>query len=267
MRDGVRRGEDERGRWLEVAIEVDATPARVWEAIATGPGISAWFVPTDVEPGEGGTVTQHHGEGIDAPPSRIAVWEPHARLKLVDPEWQPTPGSPKGSLATEYLVEARSGGTTVVRLVASGFGDGDAWDRTYDGNAVGWQSALETLRLYLTHFDGEPLAHADAWGEVHGDPDRAATALRAALGLEGRQVGDHVAHADPELEGTIEAIVTGQTIVRTTRPATGLVFVAAGGPGDETYAMVRMRLFGPDAHAAAREAEPRWQAWLAQHLA
>ena len=34
---------------LDVQIEVAATPEQVWEAISTGPGISAWFMPAEVE--------------------------------------------------------------------------------------------------------------------------------------------------------------------------------------------------------------------------
>ena len=256
-------------RRIEIEIEVTGTPEDVWEAIATGPGISAWFVPTDVEPGEGGTVTQHHGEGIDAPPSRIVAWDTPRRLKVEDPEWQPTPGSPAGRLATEWLVEARSGGTCIVRLVASGFGDGPEWERTREGNAVGWRSALETLRLYLEYFLREPLAHADAWAAAPGDRAATAAALRRATGVDGAAPGDAVASAPPApaLEGVVEAVIGDQVIVRTTVPTTGLAFIAAGGPGDETFAMVRMSLFGPDAAAVAAEAGPRWQAWLEAHLA
>jgi uncharacterized protein YndB with AHSA1/START domain len=33
-------------------IEVDASPEEVWEAIATGPGVDAWFMGrNEIEPG------------------------------------------------------------------------------------------------------------------------------------------------------------------------------------------------------------------------
>ena len=35
----------------EKEIEVPGTPEQVWEAIATGPGITAWFMPAEVDPG------------------------------------------------------------------------------------------------------------------------------------------------------------------------------------------------------------------------
>ena len=40
-------------RWIQVEAEVPGTPEQVWKAIATGPGISAWFVPSKVEEREG----------------------------------------------------------------------------------------------------------------------------------------------------------------------------------------------------------------------
>jgi uncharacterized protein YndB with AHSA1/START domain len=45
-----------RGFELRKEITLDATPEQVWEAIATGPGIDAWFMGRNqVEPREGGT--------------------------------------------------------------------------------------------------------------------------------------------------------------------------------------------------------------------
>lgn len=36
-------------RSVQVEVEVPGTPEEVWRAIATGPGISSWFVPTRCE--------------------------------------------------------------------------------------------------------------------------------------------------------------------------------------------------------------------------
>ena len=43
-------------RAIDLAIEVPGTPEEVWEAVASGPGITAWFVPAKVEGRVGGTV-------------------------------------------------------------------------------------------------------------------------------------------------------------------------------------------------------------------
>ena len=34
-------------RYVQAEVEVPGTPEQVWQAIATGPGISSWFVPTE----------------------------------------------------------------------------------------------------------------------------------------------------------------------------------------------------------------------------
>ncbi len=41
-------------RSIEVEVEVPGTPEEVWAAVATGPGIGSWFVPSTVEEREGG---------------------------------------------------------------------------------------------------------------------------------------------------------------------------------------------------------------------
>ena len=40
-------------RSVQVEVEVPGTPEEVWQAIATGPGISAWFVPAEFEERDG----------------------------------------------------------------------------------------------------------------------------------------------------------------------------------------------------------------------
>jgi uncharacterized protein YndB with AHSA1/START domain len=62
-----------RRRSSSAEIEVPGTPEEVWEAIATGPGISAWFVPTEVDGRPGGQAVFHLGESQDAP-AAITGW-------------------------------------------------------------------------------------------------------------------------------------------------------------------------------------------------
>jgi uncharacterized protein YndB with AHSA1/START domain len=40
-------------RSVQVEIEVPGTPEEVWQAIASGPGISSWFVPAEFEERDG----------------------------------------------------------------------------------------------------------------------------------------------------------------------------------------------------------------------
>jgi DNA-binding transcriptional ArsR family regulator len=41
---------------LEFSVEVPGTPEQVWQAIATAKGMSAWFLPTEMEEREGGSL-------------------------------------------------------------------------------------------------------------------------------------------------------------------------------------------------------------------
>src|SRR4051812_44479172 len=40
-------------RSVQIEIEVPGTPEEVWQAIATGPGISSWMVPAEFEEKDG----------------------------------------------------------------------------------------------------------------------------------------------------------------------------------------------------------------------
>src|SRR6478609_4825041 len=115
-------------RSLELAIEVVGTPEEVWRAIATGPGISSWYVPHTVEEREGGAAMASFGPGPEMQvPGRVAAWEPPRRVVFDGGEG--------------------AGGR--------GFGSGDDWDGQYDGMSEGWQLFLLNLKLHLAHFRGQ----------------------------------------------------------------------------------------------------------------
>jgi uncharacterized protein YndB with AHSA1/START domain len=135
---------DDDPRVIDLRVEVTGTPEQVWEAIATGPGISAWLQPTEVEEREGGRFAFDMGAGVNDS-GTVTAWDPPRRFATGGVRWQPE-GAPAASLATEWRVEAASGGTCVVRMVMSGFGDGAAWDREIQGLTEGMRKALESLR-------------------------------------------------------------------------------------------------------------------------
>jgi hypothetical protein len=56
------------------------------------------------------------------------------------------------AVATEWIVEARSGCSSVVRVVHSLFASTDDWDNQLEGWEYGWPGFFRILRLYLTHF-------------------------------------------------------------------------------------------------------------------
>src|SRR5262249_20779404 len=60
-----------------------------------------------------------------------------------------------GKVATEWIVEARAGGTCVVRVVHRWFASTDDWDAQFEGHTYGWLAFFRMLRLYLTLFSGQ----------------------------------------------------------------------------------------------------------------
>jgi uncharacterized protein YndB with AHSA1/START domain len=257
-------------RRIEVEVEVPATPEQAWDAVATGPGITAWFMPAEVDGRVGGSIVHHHEADMETSGTLIAYDAPH-RFAYEEEGWLPDGEHASHVTATEFLVEARSGGTCVVRLVMSGFGDGDAWDRAVESFTAGWRQALLSLRLYLTHFRGEPVASINAGGTAVGDKDAIWADLTAALGLPAEpQPGERIATTAPgapAFAGTVDE--AGGRMIRLVldEPARGIGFVAAGGPGDQVFVFVRAQLFGPDAAQVVAREQPAWKAWVAERAA
>jgi uncharacterized protein YndB with AHSA1/START domain len=261
-----------RRRSLELEVEVPGTPEQVWDAIATGPGISAWFVPAEVDEREGGSLSLDiMGEGMEES-GVVTAWEPPRRF-VYEEELQPIEGSAAGRLATEWLVEARSGGTCVVRLVSSLFASGDEWDDQLDDMREGWSAYMHNLRLYMTHFPGQRPSTILVTGNAPAPKDRAWAALTAALGLSEAAEGERVAASGPDapaLAGTVERIADSdnhrELMLRLDEPAPGAAFVFAFVYLEQVYATVHAYLFGHDAAAVAARDEPRWRAWMESHF-
>lgn len=256
--------DDDRGtRAIRLEVEVPGTPEQVWDAIATGSGISAWFVPAEVDEREGGAVVMHDiAPGIDET-GRVTAWEPPHRFVYEAPE------GGERRLAFEWLVEARSGGSCVVRLVNSGFGTGADWDAEYDGMESGWRLFLENLRLYLTHFAGQRSRAIIVGGLASQPQSRAWSAMLSALGLSVTSVGDPVSAgaADaPPLAGIVERVSDGMVTLLLSEPAPGIAFLAVEGMGDEVAVSLYTYLFGDGVDDVVARDEPRWREWMQRHL-
>jgi hypothetical protein len=139
---------DETGRrWVQAEVEVPGSPEEVRAAVAIAEGVSSWFVPTEKR--AAGTVVSHFGPRMGAIALESA-WEPPRRFAA---ESELGPGAP--TVATEWIVEAKAGGTCVVRVVHSLFASSADWDDQLEGVEAGWADYFEILRLYLTHFRGQ----------------------------------------------------------------------------------------------------------------
>jgi hypothetical protein len=118
------------GKQFEIRREVElpATPEEVWEAVATGPGTASWLFPED--PGPNDLVESDR-------PHRYAVR---------------TEGEAGWFNAIEFVIEAREGGTAVLRYVHSGVLEEESWDDQYDAADGHTDFYLHTLGQYLEHF-------------------------------------------------------------------------------------------------------------------
>ena len=160
-------------RYVQAEAEVPGTPEQVWKAIATGPGISSWFVPTEVHTNDSGTpvtMVSHFGPGdsMDGV-SSVTTWEPPHRFAGESPG--EGPNAPP--VATEWTVEARSGGTCLVRVVHSWFASTDDWDGQYARHGV-------RLGGLLPH--PSALSLRVSRSALHGDPT---DGLHSAIGHQG----------------------------------------------------------------------------------
>ncbi len=54
--------DDSGRRWVEMEFLVPGTPEQVWQAIATGAGMSAWFTTTQIEERVGGAISFDFGD-------------------------------------------------------------------------------------------------------------------------------------------------------------------------------------------------------------
>jgi uncharacterized protein YndB with AHSA1/START domain len=257
-------------RRIEVEVELPVTPEQAWEAIATSRGITAWFMPAEVDERVGGSVVHHHEADMSSSGTITAYDAPH-RFAYEEnaEEFAPDDTGPPVT-ATEFLVEARGGGGCVVRVVMSGFGEGDAWDQAIESFTAGWRQALVSLRLYVTHFLGESVASVNAGGFIERDHDAAWKWFTQQLGIPATpRRGERVATASPgtpALSGTVEQAGERMMTVVLDAPARGIGLVGAGGAGDETFVTVRAQLFGPDAAGVAAREQASWKTWFAGHL-
>lgn len=143
----------------ELTYGIAAAPEEVWRAIATAGGISSWMVPTTLEPRIGGEVSFDFGAfTLDGtvtaydPGRRFAYEEPWPiaeRAEDVSPEmveWFSRRRVPlervyedlahATPIATEFVIEARSGGSCVVRIVTSAYGAGADWENEFFAEMV-----------------------------------------------------------------------------------------------------------------------------------
>jgi uncharacterized protein YndB with AHSA1/START domain len=258
--------QDQTGRrWVEVEVDVPGTPEDVWRAIATGPGITSWFVPTEFR--DDRTVVSNFGPGMDSI-ATVVDWDPPHRYLAESRDLGPQ----APPVATEWIVEARSGGTCTVRVVHSLFAGGDEWDDQLRSWESGWPEFFKLLRLYLTHFRGRSGVQIQAMGASQEPEADAWAAFTGALGLGGATPGQHVGGHDlaPPFEGIVEQAANDEhgrlLLLRLEQPAAGIGHFFALPMGGQVYLVTRLYLYGDAAPDAATRHRHAWETWIGERF-
>ena len=251
-------------RWVEMELVVPGTPEQVWQAMATGPGTTAWFTRATIDERVGGTVRFDFGPNGSST-GEVTTWEPPLRFGYVERDW--SEGAPP--VATEITVTGRSGGRCVVRMVHSLFASTDDWDDQLESFENGWPAFFEVLRLYLAHFAGERrTASFFVMAPMDVPLGVGWKRLTDALGLAAANVGDEktVPASSQDLTGIVERIQqdTKQRylMLRLNAPTSGVALIGAYGTDKATNASMAVYLYGDDAARQAAAAEPKWRDWL-----
>jgi len=134
---------------IERTVEISQPPARVWAALTTAEGLSAWFgnqATIDLRPGGAAQMTWSSGDRADMRIERIEeptvfgfTWHIYGL-----PEQDPR------RTYVEFTLEPLDAGTRLT-VVESGFAQlpDDAHEKAFGGNVDGWAKELGELVEYL----------------------------------------------------------------------------------------------------------------------
>jgi uncharacterized protein YndB with AHSA1/START domain len=134
---------------IERTVQVARPPEKVWAALTTAEGLSAWFgeeAEIDLRPGgtarmrwSSGGVVQMRVERVEEPTVFGFTWQIYG-LPEEDPR----------RTYVEFTLEPAGAGTRLT-VVESGFAQlpADAYRKAYDANSQGWTGELGELTAYL----------------------------------------------------------------------------------------------------------------------
>jgi uncharacterized protein YndB with AHSA1/START domain len=160
----------------ELRFELDASREQVWRALVDPKALLGWFASdARVTPEVGGEWYVAHGEFGQS--STIDELVPHERLA--------TSHEGKGS---EFVLEGRAG-TTVLRVVQSGFGESEL-----ESLERGWDGYVKTLQHYLGRHEDEPAESTYSYASGTTTVEEARAALLDAL-PDGAEVFDESARS------------------------------------------------------------------------
>jgi uncharacterized protein YndB with AHSA1/START domain len=255
--------DDSGRRWVEMELIVPGSPEQVWQAIATGPGNTAWFTRTRIDEHVGGTIHFDFGPNGTST-GEVTEWKPPFRFGYVEREW--SEGAPP--VATEVTVTSRSGSRCVVRMVHSLFASTDDWDDQLEGFESGWPAFFEVLRVYLSHFAGNKAASFFVMASTESPQPGVWTRLIEKLGLVAVNVGEE--RTMPQqlewLSGIVERVHQDDRqrylLLRLNSPAPGVALIGTYGTEQGANASMSLYLYVDDAEQQVSASAPRWRDWF-----
>jgi uncharacterized protein YndB with AHSA1/START domain len=261
-----------------MTIDLNASPADVWNALTKADELVRWFpLNAKVDPGEGGSMTWSWGD-MWTGTMRIDAWKPERLLRLVDEQARPydveggqlAAGETSAArVALEITLETHEGKTRL-RLVHSGFGHGASWDDEIDGVSTGWQFELRSLRHYLEHHRGPDRRTAWAHSATSQPIAEVWSRLVSADGfaIDAAELAPGAAYAvksaaGDRFSGTIELFIPGREFFgRAAELGDGVFRLSAYPGGGKTGVTVWAATYDKDGNIDLRAVEQRAQATL-----
>ena len=279
-------------------IVLDATAAEVWDKIATGPGLSTWWVPHEVVPRKGGVARADFGGGTIAE-GRIHTYDPGRRIIYGgEAASQDVGGEPKTldqSPTLEFWINEDGGDPEdFVDAPFRGIGDVRGHRRrpgssrtllnfrqngfVEEGQEVyeeGWDFYFYNLTQYFTHFRGRTSLTATALVLHQSSPREGFDVVSKALGIddpdaveEGKELRLSPRGRDP-IEGVVDLRMSGAHIealgIRNNQGLLRAMSDESCGGAVLNYEYVVDP--PPDLVSRVRDVGRGWQGWLEQQFA
>lgn len=250
-------------RWVEMEFLAPGTPEEIWQAMATGPGNTAWFTRATIEERVGGALRFEFGPEMSSS-GQVTMWEPPHRFGYVERDWN----GDAPPVATEIVITSRSGGECLVRMAHSLFSSSDEWDDQMEGFESGWPGFFAVLQVYLRHFAGKKGVSFQAMASTEGEHLAVWKRLIESLDLAGAHVGERRTTApEPErLSGVVEQVHQDMKVrwllLRLDAPTSGVAVIGTYGAKQSVNVSMSLFFYGDEAEAVAAASEPRWRAWL-----
>ena len=206
---------EKKTRDIELSVELDASPDDVFRAVTEGTELAKWLAPearsTPPEGDKKARIWISWGEGMSAE-KEVEIYDRPKHVRHPSGKNAET----KAELYGDWLIEARAGGTTTLRLVHSGFSVGADWDNDFDSHERGWKLMLENLRHYFARHRHEPAVHKAFMSKADSSRPSLWASLLGKLGMSSSpKVGDAFRFTAPNgdvLTGAVDLVSDGRDL-------------------------------------------------------